>query len=371
MCFEGISVKISRLINMTNVTQPFLPPFEAYEKYIKEIWDRKWLTNNGPLVQELEEKLKNYLGVKHLLYVNNGTIALQIALKALGIKGEIITTPFSYVATTNSILWEGCTPVFADIKNADFNIDPQKIEALITSNTVAILATHVYGNPCDVDAIEKIANQHNLKVIYDGAHAFGATYNDRQVLSYGDISTCSFHATKIFHTIEGGAIITNNDELAKKMTLYRQFGHIGDDHFSIGINGKSSEFHAAMGLCLLPFMENFIEKRKNISQLYDKLLSELPLQKPEALNETERNYSYYPIIVDTEERLACIKALLQQNNISTRRYFYPSLNNLPQYTGEPCPVSESVSSRALALPIFHELEEHTIQNICSLIKTCF
>lgn len=356
---------------MINVTQPFLPAFEEYEHYLKQVWDRKWLTNNGPLVQELEQKLKNYLGVKHLLYVNNGTIALQIALKALGLKGEVITTPFSYVATTNSILWEGCKPVFADIKASDFNIDPNKIEALITADTVAILATHVYGNPCDVDAIERIAAKHHLKVIYDGAHAFGATYKNKQVLSFGDITTCSFHATKIFHTIEGGAIITNDDELANTMTLYRQFGHIGDDHFSIGINGKNSEFHAAMGLCLLPRIEEFIKKRTAIAEQYTQILEGLPIAIPQALPGTGYNYSYYPIILDSEERLIRIKDLLQQNQVNTRRYFYPSLNHLPQFTGEPCPVSESVSVKALALPMFYELENADIERICSLIKSCF
>ncbi|MBK8611208.1 MAG: DegT/DnrJ/EryC1/StrS family aminotransferase [Chitinophagaceae bacterium] len=356
---------------MIQVAKPYLPESSIFNKYLEGIWERQWLTNNGPLVQELEEKLRNYLGVKHLIYVNNGTIALQIALKALAVTGEIITTPFSYVATTNSILWEGCKPVFADINSTDFNLDPRKIEALITDETVAILATHVYGNPCDVNAIEKIAAQHNLKVIYDGAHAFGAKYNGKQVLSFGDIATCSFHATKIFHTVEGGAIITNDDALAEKMTLYRQFGHVGDEHFSIGINGKNSELHAAMGLCMLPMMHDFIEKRRSISELYNEYLRDLPLQQLEALTGTEYNYSYYPVVIDSEERLLIIKDLLQQNEIVARRYFYPSLNNLPQHTGEPCPVSESVSPRVLALPLFFELENRDVERICSLIKTCF
>ena len=356
---------------MINVTKPYLPPLELYTKYMQGIWERRWLTNNGPLVQELEQKLKNYLGVKHLLFVTNGTIALQIAIKALAVAGDIITTPFSYVATTNTILWEGCKPVFADIKNTDFNIDPEKIEALINKDTVAILATHVYGNPCDTDAIEKIAARYNLKVIYDGAHAFDAKYKGRQILSYGDIATCSFHATKIFHTVEGGAIITNNDELAEKMTLYRQFGHIGDEHFSIGINGKNSEIHAAMGLCLLPMMDKFISRRKELADCYNRELKDLHIQWPVALPESEYNYSYYPIIIDTEERLKGIKKLLQESDINTRRYFYPSLNYLPQFKGEPCPVSEAASVRALALPLYYELTEAEVQKICRLIKTCF
>lgn len=356
---------------MINVTQPYLPPYEEYEKYLKGIWERKWLTNNGPLVIELEKKLKNYLGVKHLLYVNNGTIALQIAIKALNLKGSIITTPFSYVATTNSILWENCHPVFADIKNTDFNIDPKKIIPLIDKETSAILATHVYGNPCDVKAIEKIALENNLKVIYDGAHAFDTKLNGQQVLSFGDIATCSFHATKLFHTIEGGAIITNDDTLAEKMLLYRQFGHRGDEYFSIGINGKNSEFHAAMGLCVLPMMNKFIADRKTTAELYYLLLAGLPLQTPTAIAGTNYNYSYYPIIIDCEERLLHIKAILQQNDVNTRRYFYPSLNNLPQHKGEVCEVSESVSVRALALPMYYHIEKEIVSKICNLIKTCF
>lgn len=356
---------------MITVTKPYLPDQDKYFAYLKGIWERNWLTNNGPLVQQLEAELKEYLGVKHLIYVNNGTIALQITLKALGKRGEIITTPFSYVATTNSILWEGCTPVFADIKNSDFNIDPQKIESLINSNTVAILATHVYGNPCDVEAIEKIAKAHKLKVIYDGAHAFGAQLNGKQVLSFGDIATCSFHATKIFHTIEGGAIITNDDELAEKMILYRQFGHVGDEHLSIGINGKSSEFHAAMGLCLLPMINEFIKDRKIASDLYDNLLQDLPLQKPVPITGSKYNYSYYPLIFESEEKLVHVKSLLEKNDIICRRYFYPSLNNLPQFRGEICPISESVSTRALALPLFYKMEMSVVKNICDLIKSSF
>lgn len=356
---------------MINVTRPYLPPFNEYEKYLKDIWERNWLTNNGPCVQELEQELKELLRVKHLIYVNNGTIALQIALKALARGGEIITTPFSYVATTNTILWEGYKPVFADIKETDFNIDPEKIIPLINKNTTAIMATHVYGNPCDTAAIEKIAEEYNLKVIYDGAHAFGTMYKNKPLLTYGDISTCSFHATKLFHTIEGGAIITNDDELAEKMTLYRQFGHVGDDHFSIGINGKSSEFHAAMGLCLLPRLSEFIDDRKKTSERYDFLLQSLSLQKPQALSETIYNYSYYPVVFDSETQLLKVRSFLQDNNVNTRRYFFPSLNDLPQYKGESCPVSESISKRVLALPLYYQMDDKDIVLIADHIKKCF
>lgn len=356
---------------MITVTKPFLPPLEEYSRYLNAIWERNWLTNNGPCVQQLEKELKDFLRVKHLLFVNNGTIALQIAIKALAPQGEIITTPFSYVATTNSILWEGCKPVFADIKNTDFNIDPEKIIPLINKHTTAILATHVYGNPCDTEAIEKIAKQYKLKAIYDGAHAFGARYHNRSLLSYGDVSTCSFHATKLFHTIEGGAIITNDDELAEKMMLYRQFGHMGDDYFSIGINGKNSELHAAMGLCILPMINGLISDRKKTAERYNTLLKELSLQKPQALQGSAYNYGYYPVVFNSEEQLLKVRSFLQVNNINTRRYFFPSLNELPQYKGESCPVSESVSKRVLALPMFYQVAENDVTLICDCIKKCF
>lgn len=353
---------------MINVTQPFLPPFEVYEGYLKKIWERKWLTNNGPLVQELEKKLKDYLGVKHFFFTNNGTIALQIAIKALDLKGEVITTPFSYVATTNSILWEGCKPVFADINSNDFNIDPEKIVPLINENTSGIMATHVYGNPCDVEAIEKIAREHNLKVIYDGAHAFGALLNNKQVLSFGDIATCSFHATKLFHTTEGGAIITNDDALAEKIMLYRQFGHIGDEYYSIGINGKSSEMHAAMGLSILPYIEDIISRRKIISEEYDKMLAGLKLQRPMALSGSVYNYAYYPVVFENESTLLRVKEYLANCSVFTRRYFFPSLNSLSFVSGEACPVSEDIALRVLALPLYHNLSLSEVQIITGYLK---
>ncbi|MBL7701544.1 MAG: DegT/DnrJ/EryC1/StrS family aminotransferase [Ferruginibacter sp.] len=353
---------------MITVTKPYLPDIAEYEKYVKKIFASGWLTNNGPLVQELEKKLKEYLGVKHLFFTGNGTIAIQIAIKALELKGEIITTPFSYVATTNSILWEGCTPVFADIKNTDFNIDPGKIESLITENTSAILATHVYGNPCDVVAIKAIADKNNLKVIYDGAHAFGTRFNNQQVLAFGDIATCSFHATKLFHTIEGGCIITNDDDLAEKIMLYRQFGHIGDEYYSIGVNGKNSEFHAAMGLCILPQMEAIISKRALLINEYNTIISELKLQTPGALANTSYNYAYYPVLFENEQQLVKAKEYLANCSIFTRRYFYPSLNKLPFAKGNGCPVSENISPRVLALPLYHELEVTEVQTIGEYLK---
>lgn len=355
---------------MINVTKTFLPPQEEYMFYLQQAWDRAWITNNGPLVQELEAKLKAYLGVKHLFFCGNGTIVLQMAIKALGLKKEILTTPFSYVATTTTILWENCTPVFVDINPHDFNIDADKIEAAITPNTEAILATHVYGNPCDIKKIEAIAKKHNLKVIYDGAHCFGATYEGKQILSFGDIATCSFHATKVFHTVEGGCLITNDDEVARKLYLYRQFGHVNDDYFSVGINGKNSEFHAAMGLAILPHIDDIIAKRKKCTEIYRTLLAGLPIQFAEGLAGTAYNYAYFPVILPSEAVLLQIRVKLAEQQINTRRYFYPSLNVLDYLDNKSyhCPVSEDVSVRALSLPLFYDLAEADIHRIVEIIK---
>lgn len=353
---------------MINVTKTFLPPFEEYTATLKRAWDKAWITNNGELVQELEAKLKKYLGVKHLLFTNNGTVVLQMALKAYNITKEVITTPFSYVATTNAILWEGCEPVFVDINNRDFCIDADKIEAAITENTEAIMATHVYGLPCDVEKIETIAQKHNLKVIYDGAHAFGCMYKGKSLLSYGDISTCSFHATKIFHTVEGGCIITNDDGIANKLMLYRQFGHVGDDYFSIGINGKNSEFHAAMGLSVLPRINEIILSRKKTSHYYKENLSNKIKQVPVPGN-LEYNFAYFPVLFETEEQLLRVFETLKKNNIFCRRYFYPSLNSLPYHTSDqPCLVSDDIASRVLCLPLFYDLNQADQDSIIAIIN---
>jgi dTDP-4-amino-4,6-dideoxygalactose transaminase len=279
-----------------NVTKSYLPPLEEYVGYLRGIWERGHLTNAGPLVVELEQRLKDYLGVKHCFYVNNGTIALQIAIKALKLEGEVLTTPFSYVATTSSLVWEGCSPVFVDIDPVTLCIDPAKLEAAITPRTTAIMATHVYGNPCDVEAIAAIATRHGLRVIYDAAHAFGVEYKDQSVLNYGDISTLSFHATKLFHTVEGGAIITNDDEVAHRISYMRNFGHNGPEAFwGVGVNGKSSEFHAAMGLCVLPQVDNLVRRRREISERYDRILANTAIVRPQLQPGTTRyTYSYYP-----------------------------------------------------------------------------
>jgi len=354
---------------MINVTKPFLPPKEEYQQLLEGIWERNWLTNNGPLVNDLELKLKEYLGLDHLLYLNNGTIALQIAIKALGLKGEIITTPFSYVATTSSIVWEGCTPVFTDIDAKTFNIDPAKIEAAITKNTTAILATHVYGNPCDIDAIQKIADKHGLKVIYDAAHCFGTTYKGKSVFAYGDVSTTSFHATKLYHTIEGGAVITKDPELLKKMAFMRNFGHNGPDDFAeVGINGKNSEFHAAMGLVNLKHIDRILTSRKELSAYYNLKLQKTELQKPEIEKDTDYNYAYYPVVFATEEQLLTAVKLMNDQNIFPRRYFYPLLSNFFTKEKYDLPVSDSISRRILCLPLFEGLQQEEIDGICKLIE---
>ena len=271
---------LSKNENAVYVTKPFLPPLEEYIGYLNQIWKNEWVTNNGPLVRELEGKLKEYLGVKHLFFLSNGTIGLQIAIKVLELTGEIITTPFSYVATVNSILWENCKPVFVDIDSRNFCLDANKVERAVTEETQAILPTHVYGIPCDVEKINAIAGKHNLKVIYDAAHTFGTIFKNKHLSVFGDISILSFHATKLFHTIEGGAIITNDDDLAEKIRLSRSFGHDRAEYFHIGINGKNSEFHAAVGLCLLPRVEDFIKKRKELSHRYQEHFSGLNIQTP-------------------------------------------------------------------------------------------
>ncbi|WP_421830114.1 DegT/DnrJ/EryC1/StrS family aminotransferase [Larkinella sp.] len=354
---------------MINITKSYLPPLEDYVKHLEGIWERVYLTNNGPLVQQLEKELKAYLDIDHLLFCGNGTIVLQMAIKALGLTKEIITTPFSYCASTHAILWENCTPVFADVREDDFTIDPTKIGPLITENTEAILATHVYGNLCQIEAIEALAKKHNLKVIYDGAHSFGATYKGKSALSYGDISTCSFHATKVFHTIEGGLVTCNDDAIAEKLNLYRSFGHRFDDYIDMGINGKNSEFHAAMGLCNLPVVPKLIEARKERFARYDAQLNLSKIQRPVIQPETGYNYAYYPIVLETEAKLLEIKAALEQVKINPRRYFYPSLNTLPFLkTTQPCPISESIALRALCLPMYPDLEEEVIDQVCEIVN---
>lgn len=354
---------------MINVTKSSLPDLNKYIEYLKGIWERNHLTNSGPLVLELEEKLKNYLSANYLFYVSNGTIALQIALKALGISGEVITTPFSYVATTSSIVWEGCIPVFVDIDKNTLTIDPELIEAAINENTQAILATHIYGNPCDVIKIAKIAKKYKLKVIYDAAHSFSVTYQGIPLTNYGDISTLSHHATKLFHTVEGGTIICKDEMLAHKISYLKNFGHNGSEAFyGLGINGKNSEFHAAMGLCLLPNVNLFIRKRREISNIYDNyLLQDASISRPLIRQETEYNYSYYPILFRSELELLNTVTIFNEQNINPKRYFYPSLTMLNYVKPTSCPIAEDIARRVLCLPLYDDLPEEDAVNIAQIV----
>jgi dTDP-4-amino-4,6-dideoxygalactose transaminase len=352
---------------MINVTQPFLPPIEEYITYVRDIWERKWLTNNGPLVNELELRLKDYLKLDHLLFLGNGTIALQIAIKALELKGEVITTPFSYVATTSSIVWEGCDPVFVDIDPHTFNIDASRIESAVTEKTSAIMATHVYGNPCDIDEIERIAKKHNLKVIYDAAHCFGTKYKNESVFKYGDVATTSFHATKLFHTIEGGAVVTNDAELLKKMAFIKNFGHFGDQFAMIGINGKNSEFHAAMGLSNLNYVDEILKTRKAVCEIYDDKLATFRVQKVQINSKAEWNHAYYPVVFESEKQLLKAVESLNNNWIYPRRYFYPTLSNLNYVRPHHTPIADDIAKRVLCLPLYHGLKEQDIAFISRLL----
>lgn len=354
-------------INTINVTKTFLPPIEEYQKQLNRIWKNEWLTNRGELTLELEQKLKKHLNINNILITNNGTIPLQIALKLLGGNGEIITTPFSYVATTSSIIWENCTPVFIDIDPLHFTIDEAKIEDAITSKTTAILATHVFGNPCNIEAIEEIANKYKLKTIYDAAHCFGVEYNNQSIFNFGDISTCSFHATKLFHTGEGGAVFCNNDSLFQKIFYSHNFGHKGPIEFhGLGINGKISELQSAMGLSLLPYLNQIFEARKIIVEYYNSKIQNL--DKFKIRNGTKWNYSYYPILLKNEEALLKVQNKLNSNGIFPRRYFFPSLNTIEYVKGKKMPISESISARILCLPLYVGLEENSLNQIVQIIN---
>ncbi|WOK06298.1 DegT/DnrJ/EryC1/StrS family aminotransferase [Imperialibacter roseus] len=353
---------------MIPVTKPFLPPIEEYQSLIADVWQRQWLTNNGPLVNELELQLKTKLDIPHLLYVTNGTIALQLAIKALNLRGEIITTPFSYVATCSSIIWEGCTPIFVDIDSKNFNINPDLIEASITPKTTAILATHVFGNACDIEAIGRIADKHNLKVIYDAAHCFGTTYKGQSIFKFGDISTTSFHATKLFHTVEGGAVFTKDSDLLKKLAFLRNFGHHGPKEFEeVGINGKNSELHAAMGLLNLNYLDDILQKRKQQSLHYIEKLRHSVIQFPTLNKDTKYNYAYFPVVFQSEAQTLKVIQDLEANRISPRRYFYPSLNTVELFGRSSCPESELIASKVLCLPLYHTLTLTDVDYICRII----
>lgn len=353
---------------MIQVTQTYLPPQEEYQQWVSKAFENKWLTNRGMLVKELESRLKNHLQIDWLTITNNGTVPLQIAMKLFGKGGEVITTPFSYVATTAAIVWENCKPIFVDIHPEYFTIDETKIEAAITPQTTCILATHVFGNPCHVEAIEAIAQRHNLVVIYDAAHCFDVKYKGQSIFKFGDVSTCSFHATKLFHTAEGGAMFANKADIQHRLFYSHNFGHNGPLEFhGLGINGKISELQAAMGLSVLPYMKDILAARKQVVEYYEAHLS-AKLQRMRLREGTEWNYSYYPVVFESEEILLKTLDALNANQINPRRYFYPSLNTIEYTQGAEMPVSESIAKRILCLPLYVGLQEETLSAIVSIVN---
>jgi len=355
---------------MINVTKTYLPNKEKYKKYVDEIYDNGWITNNGPLVKKLEKRLAEYLGVKNIVLVANGTVALEIAYRTLGIKGFAITTPFSFVATTSSLVTNGILPIFADIDKNTFNLDPENIEKLITPNTSAIVPVHVFGNACDVETIDKIAKKYDLKVVYDAAHAFDVKYKDQSILNYGDISTLSFHATKLFHTIEGGALIINDDSLVEKARYLINFGIENAESIpELGTNAKMNEFEAAMGLCMLDEMEELLQRRKTVYENYEKELDSLVQFQEKNVSATQ-NYSYFPVVFENEQQLLNVEEALNEQDIYPRRYFYPSLDTLEYIEPKQnCKISRDISSRILCLPIYPELDQDDQMKIISIVRT--
>ncbi|MEY8716483.1 DegT/DnrJ/EryC1/StrS family aminotransferase [Francisella philomiragia] len=354
---------------MINVTKTYLPDINKYKQYIDQIYANGQITNNGYLVRKLEQRLAEYLCVKNIVLVSNGTVALEVAYKVLGIRDFAITTPFSFVATTSSLVASGINPIFVDIDEKTFSIDANKIVDQITPNTTAIVATHVFGNPCDVEAIDKIAKEYNLKVVYDAAHAFDVKYNGQSILNYGNISTLSFHATKLFHTIEGGALITDDDMLAEKARFLINFGIKNAEEIPhLGTNAKMNEFEAAMGLCVLDDIEIIHSARKAIAERYKLELQGL-VQFQEFNDKATENYSYFPVLFKSEEQLKRVQQALNSQDIFPRRYFYPSLDTLSYIEPKQYMiVSRDISRRIMCLPIYVGLSYEIQKKIIYIIK---
>lgn len=352
------------------VTMPTLAPLEEVNELMKGIWASGIMTHNGPLVQRFEKECAEKLGVPHLVACTNGTIGLQMAIRALGVKGEIITTPFTFIATVSSILWEGCTPVFVDIDPETLCIDPQKIEEKITCHTVGIMPVHVFGNCCDIEAIDAIAKKHHLKVIYDACHSVGVNYKGQSVFNYGDISVTSFHATKMLNTAEGGGCITLDKELDEKLRRIRFFGF--ENHADIvedGTNGKMTEVHAAVGLANLKCLDAALADRKRKYAMYKDALSNDPSLSFQKIN-GGCNYSYFPVIFKNEETLLKVQAKLNEHHIFPRRYFYPSVNTFTKLVPYvPMPVSEDIASRILCLPLYYALSDENIKRIVDITQS--
>lgn len=355
-------------MDAVHVTRPFLPPLKEFIAYLERLWESGIFTHNGPFLNQFENELQEYLGIENVVCVSNGTIAIQLAIKAFQLQGEIITTPFTFIATADAILWEKCTPVFVDIDPETLNISPDEIENNITEKTVAILGVHVFGNPCDVERINKISQQYNLKVIYDGAHAMGVNIGGKTIFSYGDISTVSFHATKLLQTFEGGAVITKDGELARKLKRLRFFGYEGRDIIDEGFNGKMTEVSAAMGLVNLRYLDDVIARRKRLYEIYQTALTSVETVSLQRINPQSFNYSYFPVIFNAEEDLQRVEGRLKESNIFPRRYFYPSLNTLDFFPVKThTPNSERIAKNVLCIPLFDSLKEETVQMIAEMI----
>ena len=361
------------------ITRPQLPPLEKLQPYLEEIWDNKILTNNGPFHQRFEKKLAKYLEVENVNLVTNGTIALLVGLQALSIKGEVITTPFSFVATANVLKWNGITPVFCDIENKSLNIDPDKIEMLISPNTTAIMPVHVYGYPCETDKIQAIADKYSLKVIYDSAHAFGTKLDNKNLLLEGDMSVLSFHGTKLFNTFEGGAIISGDKEFKKRIDLLKNFG-IADEVTVTepGINGKMNEFQSIIGLLNLETVGEEIANRKKVANIYFELLADIKgIKVFNQFDSYKYNYAFFPVLIDEKELGVSRDRIyddLIKNNVFARKYFYPLLSNMPSYISLPSaskkhlPVANKISEQVLCLPIYGTLKCDSVNEIVEIIK---
>ena len=360
------------------VTQPSLPNLETYKNSLKQIWNNKWLTNNGIFHQEFEQKLAEYLGVPYVSLFNNGTIALMVALKALDIQGEVITTPYTFVATSHSLLWNNNTPVFADVDPVSGNLSPEEVEKHITDKTSAIMPVHVYGNPVDVEGFEQLAKKYDLKIIYDAAHAFGVQQNGKSILNYGDLSILSFHATKTFNTVEGGAIISHDLETKKQIEYLKNFGFENEiSVVTLGINGKMNELIAAFGLLQLENIDRDIAKRRNVAGLYREALKEVKgIRFIDDMPGIKHNYSYFPIFVELDYPLTRdeLYEKLKENDIFGRRYFYPLVSDFPMYqdlptaTKENLPVATRLAQQVICLPMYASLNKDIIQRIVKIIS---
>jgi dTDP-4-amino-4,6-dideoxygalactose transaminase len=361
------------------VTKPYMPDMEEFIPYLKKIWQTKWLTNNGEFHQQLEEELRNYLGVKYISLFSNGTLALMTALQELRITGEVITTPFSFVATTHSLWWNNIKPIFVDIEDVTFNLDASKIEPAITPETTAILPVHVYGNPCDIDTINKIAEKFGLKVIYDAAHCFGVEINNQSILNFGDLSVVSFHATKVFNTFEGGAIISNNEKTKQSIDYLKNFGFAGESHvIAPGINGKMNEIQAAFGLLQLKYVEQNIIKRKIIAETYRTELTNIDgLHLLYDIDKVKHNYAYFPVLIENNQSRVTrdiLYDILKVNGIWSRKYFYPLISNLSLYCSLPSSNTDNlktankIANIVLCLPIYPDLKEDELGKIIDTIK---